>query len=94
DCQGEIASYSRLHRRCGSNLVFYYLLLSFLLDFVNIPLNLFLEELLYLGLAYEFMKYTPEKLMFITTLFQRLVTAEPEARHLKAAARAMHVLTE
>ncbi|MFW6377667.1 MAG: DUF1385 domain-containing protein, partial [bacterium] len=28
DCQGRVNSYSRLHKRCGSNIVFYYLIIS------------------------------------------------------------------
>ena len=94
DCKGEINSYSRLHKRCGSNVVFYYLIISLLMGFVNININLFIMELLYLGLAYELMRYTPEFLEFIPFTFQRLVTREPEERHIRAAEMALGALTD
>lgn len=92
DFEGEIDSYSRLHRRCGSNVVFYYLLISFSLGFLAINLNIYLQELIYLGLAYEIMKYIPDRLLFLPYLFQRLVTREPDDRHIKAAEFALKVL--
>ena len=94
DMQGEIQSYSRLHRRCGSNVVFYYILISIFFGFFNINLNLYLKEIIYLGLAYEAMKYTPERLLFIPQIFQRLVTREPDPKHIKAASLALEVLNK
>ena len=91
--EGDIASYSRIHRRCGSNIVFYYLIISFLSGFLNINFHFLIQELLFLGLAYEAIKYTPEKLLFFPSLFQRLVTREPDQRQLKAAQTALDVLT-
>ena len=94
DCQGEINSYSRLHRRCGSNIVFYYILISIGFGFFNLNINYFLLQLLFLGLAYEAIKFTPEKLLFLPQLFQRIVTREPEPKHIKAAEKALNVLID
>lgn len=95
DLQGEINSYSRLHRRCGSNIVFYYFIISFGLgSIINFNINPFLLELIYLGLAYEAIIYTPKKLLFLPYLFQRLVTKEPERKHIEAARLALEVLTD
>lgn len=92
--QGDIASYSRLHRRCGSNIVFYYFLFSLGLSPFFPAINALLFELFCLGLAYEAIRYTPEWLLFLPQLFQRLVTKEPEERHLRAAGKALEVLVE
>ncbi len=94
DFEGELDSYSRLHRRCGSNVVFYYLIISFGMSLLAIDLNIYLLELIYLGLAYEVMKYIPDRLLFLPYLFQRLVTREPDYRHIKAAKLALRVLEE
>lgn len=91
NCQGNIASYSRLHKRCGSNIVFYYFFISLLAGLLLNTGNIFLE-ILYLGLAYEAIRYTPEKLLFFPYLFQRIVTKEPEEKHIKAARAALDVL--
>ena len=40
--EGKISDYSRLHRRCGSNLVFFYIIISFASGFFYIPLNAWL----------------------------------------------------
>jgi uncharacterized protein YqhQ len=93
DQQGNIQDYSRLHRRCGSNIVFYYLIISIGSGFINFNVDYYLSSLLYLGVAYEAIRYTPEWLLFIPQLFQRLVTSEPESRHVKAAETALDVLT-
>ncbi len=94
DCQGDISSYSRLHKRCGSNIVFYYLIISLSTLFIYIPVNPYLLELIFLGIAYEAIKYTPENLLFIPYLFQRIVTREPEEKHIRAAKMALNVLLE
>ncbi len=92
NCQGEIESYSRLHKRCGSNVVFYYLIISLFMGLFRININVFIMEILYIGLAFELMKFTPNRLRFIPFLFQRLVTREPEEKHIKAAEKALKVL--
>ena len=95
DYKGDIDSYSRLHRRCGSNIIFYYFLLSFGLGWLvsEAGLLLFISfEFLCLGLAYEAVRYTPEKLLFIPQIFQRVVTREPEEKHLAAAEKALEIL--
>jgi len=92
NCQGDIASYSRLHRRCGSNVVFYYIIISLIMGFFVIDMNVLILEFLYLGLAYELMKYTPDRLRFVPFIFQRLVTKEPDKKHIKAAERALEIL--
>ncbi|MGM0409542.1 MAG: DUF1385 domain-containing protein [Bacillota bacterium] len=94
DYKGEIASYSRIHRRCGSNIVFYYLLITIIASFFNLNFNFLFQELLFLGLAYEAIKYTPENLLFFPSLFQKIVTREPEKRQIKAAKKALEVLTQ
>lgn len=90
----DINSYSRIHRRCGSNIVFYYLIFTILASFITINLNIFIQEFLILGIAYEAIKYTPEKLLFFPTLFQKIVTREPDKKHLRAAEKALEVLTQ
>lgn len=90
----DINSYFRIHRRCGSNIVFYYLIFTILASFITINLNIFIQEFLILGIAYEAIKYTPEKLLFFPTLFQKIVTREPDRKHLKAAEKALEVLTK
>ena len=92
--EGNINSYSRIHRRCGSNIVFYYILFTFIASFFTINLNLFIQEMLILGIAYEAIKYTPEKLLFFPTLFQRFVTKEPNKKQIKAAKMALEILTK
>lgn len=92
--EGDIASCSRLHRRCGSNVVFYYFLFSLGLGFFVSGVNIFVFELFCLGLAYEAVQYTPEWLLFFPQLFQRLVTREPGERHLRAAEKALEVLVQ
>ncbi len=92
DYKGKIASYSRIHRRCGSNIVFYYFLITFISSFFTININVFLQELLFLGLAYEAIKYTPESLLIFPSLFQKIVTREPEERQILAAKKALDVL--
>lgn len=94
DCQGDISSYSRLHKRCGSNIVFYYLIISISTLYIYIPLNPLLLELIFLGIAYEAIKYTPDKLLFLPYLFQRLLTREPDHKHIEAAKTALEVLKE
>ncbi|MFW5982232.1 MAG: DUF1385 domain-containing protein [Halanaerobiaceae bacterium] len=93
DCSGDIKSYSRLHRRCGSNIVFYYLLISLVSIFLFNKNNFFLE-ILYLGIAYEAIRYTPEKLLFLPYFFQRIVTKEPDEKHIRAAKNALDVLID
>ncbi len=93
DYQGDIASYSRIHRRCGSNIVFFYIIFSILVSFFDLGLPLLLQELLILGIAYEAIKYLPEKLLGIPSLFQKIFAREPEKRQLKAAEAALEVLT-
>ncbi|MFP4016950.1 MAG: DUF1385 domain-containing protein, partial [Halanaerobiales bacterium] len=94
DCQGDIQSYSRLHKRCGSNIVFYYIFISLSTIFIDIPINPFLLEVIFLGLAYEAIRYTPDKLLFLPYLFQRIVTREPEDKHIRAAERALEALLD
>ncbi|MCF8001485.1 MAG: DUF1385 domain-containing protein [Halanaerobiales bacterium] len=93
DYQGDIASYSRIHRRCGSNIVFFYIIISILAGFFELGLPLILQEILILGIAYEAIKYLPEKLLGIPSLFQKLFAREPDQRQLKAAEAALEVLT-
>ncbi len=92
--KGKLKSQSRIHKRCGSNIVFYYLLITILTKIINIniPVNPYLMEFIYIGLAFEAIKYTPDNLLFIPYLFQRLVTKEPEKKHLKAAMTALNLL--
>ncbi|RCW43843.1 MULTISPECIES: DUF1385 domain-containing protein [unclassified Halanaerobium] len=90
--EGEIANYSRIHKRCGSNIVFYYLLITFISGFFNIGINFFIQEILFLGIAYEIMKITPDRLLFIPSFFQKIFAREPEEEHIKAAEAALKIL--
>jgi len=92
--KGSLKSHSRLHRKCGSNIVFYYLIITILAKVIkiNLPINPYIIEFVYIGIAFEVIKYTPDKLLFIPYLFQRLVTKEPEQKHLKIAVVALNQL--
>src|SRR6056297_877092 len=92
DFKGNIASYSRIHRRCGSNIVFYYIIISILTSFINLGLNIYLRQLIILGISYEILNITPKKFLFLPSLFQKIVTKEPEQRQLKAAKLALQAL--
>jgi uncharacterized protein YqhQ len=94
DFRGNIDDYSRLHKRCGSNFVFYFLLFQITAAFLNIRINIIFEYLLYIGLAYEAMVYTPDTLIPVVTIIQRFMTREPDEKHLKAAEAALKILTE
>jgi|AntRauTorcE11898_2_1112593.scaffolds.fasta_scaffold31614_2 uncharacterized protein YqhQ len=93
DYEGNIASYSRIHRRCGSNIIFFYIIFSILVSFFNLSLPLLWQELLILGIAYEAIKYLPEKLFFIPSLFQKFFARKPDKRQLKTAQVALEILT-
>lgn len=94
--QGEqaISSYSRLARRCGTNLVAVYVLLLGIIEYLGWGFNIWVETLLLLGIAYELLLIMPDKLMSIPFLFQRFTTVEPESRQLTAAQTALEVLIE
>ncbi|MEJ6952008.1 DUF1385 domain-containing protein [Natronospora cellulosivora (SeqCode)] len=92
-CKGDIASYSRLHKRCGSNIVFYYLLISVIMGFILNTHYLFLE-VFYLGMAYEAIRYTPDRLLFLPYIFQKIVSKEPDEEHIMAAKVALDVLID
>jgi len=91
--EGEISDYSRIHKRCGSNLVFYYLLFQLIGALLGISFNILLELLLYLGLAYEAMLLTPQKMLPFVALIQRFMTKDPDQKQLKAAEAALKLLT-
>ncbi len=92
DFKKDIASYSVIHRRCGSNIVFYYIIISILTSFIDLGLNIYLRQAIILGLSFELLKITPKKLLFIPSLFQKLVTKEPDQRQLEAAKLALQAL--
>lgn len=94
DCRGNIKDYSRLHKRCGSNFVFYYLLFQIIAFFINLNLNFLVENLLYIGLAYEAMIHTPDSFLPVVTIIQRFMTKKPDEKQLKAAEAALKILTE
>ncbi|MFW6008072.1 MAG: DUF1385 domain-containing protein [archaeon] len=92
DFKNEIKYYPRLHKRCGSNLVFYYIFFSILFN-VFFDTN-FLTQLFLFGLAYEAILYTPKCLLFLPYFFQRLITIEPEEKHIQVANKALEALLE
>lgn len=94
DFQGNIEDYSRLHKRCGSNFVFYYLLFQIAAMFLNLRINIIFGHLLYIGLAYEAMIYTPDKMIPVVTIIQRFMTQEPDEKQLRAAETALKILIE
>ncbi len=94
DCRGNIKDYSRLHKRCGSNFVFYYLSFQIIAFFINLNLNFLVEHLLYIGLAYEAMIHTPDSFLPVVTIIQRFMTKKPDEKQLKAAEAALKILTE
>jgi uncharacterized protein YqhQ len=86
----KVASYSRFHRRCGSNFVMYLLFLSLLITAIlpstNILVKIIIEILTFpilIGLAYEMLNLftlLPKKLNFILLPFmyvQNITTKKP-----------------
>ncbi|MCK8827207.1 DUF1385 domain-containing protein [Natroniella acetigena] len=92
DSQGELTGYSRLARRCGTNLVVFYLFIITLFDLVGISFNVYLMSLVAIGIAYEVILIAPRVILFIPYLFQKFTTIEPDSKHLKAAQKALEVL--
>lgn len=94
DCQGQIKDYSRIHKSCGSNFIFYFLLFQIIGSLLGFEFNLLIRQLLYIGLAYEAMKYTPDSLLFIVTIIQRFVAKKPDQKQIVAAEKALYILLE
>ncbi|MGM0471217.1 MAG: DUF1385 domain-containing protein [Bacillota bacterium] len=92
--QSTIANQSRLAKRCGTNLVVFYLLIIISLELVGITFNVYLESLLALGLGYELLLAAPDYLMELPYLIQRITTIEPDDKHLKAAQSALEILID
>ncbi|ADQ14612.1 DUF1385 domain-containing protein [Halanaerobium hydrogeniformans] len=94
DCQGQIKNYSRIHKSCGSNFIFYFILFQIIGSLLALDLNIIIRQLLYIGLAYEAMKYTPDSLLFIVTIIQRFVAKKPDKKQIIAAEKALNVLMD
>ncbi|MGM0502019.1 MAG: DUF1385 domain-containing protein [Bacillota bacterium] len=92
DLSGELNDYSRLARRCGTNLVAIYLFLVLVIESLGFGFNIFLETLLLLGVAYELLLIIPESILNIPYLVQKFTTVEPDEKHLKAAQTALDLL--
>ncbi|GAB6138591.1 DUF1385 domain-containing protein [Halanaerobaculum tunisiense] len=88
----DIASHSRLARRCGTNLIALYLILTFVIEYFGLGFNLYAQTLLLLGVAYELLLFIPDRLLSIPFLVQRFTTVEPDAKHLQAAEAALNLL--
>ncbi|GAB6098402.1 DUF1385 domain-containing protein [Halanaerocella petrolearia] len=88
----KINSHSRLARRCGTNLVTLYLILTIVIEYFGLGFNLYLQTLLVLGIAYELLLLLPDSLMNIPFLVQRFTTVEPDDKHLRAAENALNIL--
>jgi len=91
----KVASYSRFHRRCGSNFVMYLLFLSLIftavMPSINIPYKMLIEILTFpilIGLAYEALNLftlLPKRLDFILLPFmyvQNITTKKPSKEKL------------
>ncbi|MEG1705711.1 MAG: peptide chain release factor N(5)-glutamine methyltransferase [Clostridia bacterium] len=94
----KVATYSKIHRRCGSNYIMYVMYISLMLTcFIpsnNILLKIIIEILtfpLLLGIAYEILNIfslLPKKLEFILkpfTYVQNITTKKPSEDKLKIA---------
>ncbi|ADL12802.1 DUF1385 domain-containing protein [Acetohalobium arabaticum] len=92
DYQQNIASHSRLARRCGTNLVVFYLFIIFIFETLGLGFNIYLETLVAIGIAYEFILILPESILNIPYLVQMITTIEPDSKHLKAAEKALDIL--
>ncbi|SJZ38553.1 DUF1385 domain-containing protein [Selenihalanaerobacter shriftii] len=91
--QDTISSHSRLARRCGTNLIVFYLLIIFILESLGIIFNVYLESLLAIGIAYEIILILPQPILSIPFLVQKFTTIEPDPKHLAAAEKALQILT-
>ncbi|WP_408956323.1 DUF1385 domain-containing protein [Natroniella sp. ANB-PHB2] len=92
DSQGKLTDYSRLARRCGTNLVVFYMIIITLFDLFGISFNVYLMSLVAIGIAYEIILIAPRVILFVPYLFQKFTTIEPDSKHLKAAQKALEVL--
>ncbi|KXS40345.1 MULTISPECIES: DUF1385 domain-containing protein [unclassified Candidatus Frackibacter] len=90
--QGRLSSHSRLARRCGTNLVVFYLLVVTILETLGITFNVYLESLIAIGIAYEIILISPQPILSIPYLVQRFTTIEPSPKHLNAAKTALKIL--
>ncbi|AGB41312.1 putative metal-dependent enzyme [Halobacteroides halobius DSM 5150] len=87
-----IAKHSRLARRCGTNLVAVYLIMTVLIEYLGLGFNLYWQTLLLLGVAYEILLLLPDSLLAIPFILQRFTTIEPETKHLRASKTALDIL--
>ncbi|MBM7624486.1 DUF1385 domain-containing protein [Sporohalobacter salinus] len=87
-----ISSHSRLARRCGTNLVVFYLLIILALEAMGLIFNVYLEALIAIGIAYELILILPKSLLSLPYLVQKITTIEPDAKHIKAAETALDIL--
>lgn len=92
--QGDFNAQSRLARRCGTNLIVFYLFIIFVLESLGLTFNLYLESLLALGIAYEIILASPKLFLTIPYLIQKLTTIEPDPKHLKASKLALKILLD
>jgi uncharacterized protein YqhQ len=90
--QGSLSSQSRLARRCGTNLIVFYLIIIALLESLGIAFNVYLESLVVIGIAYEIILISPKSVLNIPYIVQKFTTIEPDPKHLKAAKTALKVL--
>lgn len=90
----DIASHSRLARRCGTNLVVFYILIIFVLETLGLVFNVYLEALIAIGIAYEFILILPDSILNIPYLVQKITTIEPDSKQLKAAKTALDILVK
>lgn len=90
--QHNIASHSRLARRCGTNLVVFYIFIILIFETLGLVFNIYLETLVAIGIAYEFILILPESILRIPYLVQRITTIEPDSKHLNAAETALDIL--
>lgn len=94
DLAGEINSYSRIHRRCGTNLMFYQVTLMIILSLFKLPIPQIIRDLFAFGLSYELIMATPDFLLPVVQVFQRFTTKEPSDKHIAAAKLALDTLLE
>ncbi|MCK8817292.1 DUF1385 domain-containing protein [Natroniella sulfidigena] len=92
DSQGELTGYSRLARRCGTNLVVFYLIIVTSFERLGLSFNAYLMSLVAIGIAYEILLIAPKVILYLPYLVQKFTTIEPDSKHLIAAQKALEVL--
>lgn len=92
--QTSLDSHPRLARRCGTNLIVFYLIIIGMLELIGLTFNVYLESLVVIGIAYEIILISPKPILSIPYQVQKFTTIEPDSKHLNAAQTALKILID